>query len=473
MLLVLILLIEIRILEIRVLYPVDDGVGGLQALPLRMESDVLGERSVEVEGRGSTIGVPAGELIARARRGGSAGRMAALRHELLLNIGPAVGVIGDPAALLDTREEHHVLVAHRKSFNRIAGKGLVLVPPRDGLVAGERIRNAVRGDLVALESGLSPDNASVIGGIAHKEDMVSNAVARDHSNRLARLRHCSGPTESEGFVGPLGIPAEESLAGEALCGRLEDLLAFLHGLDAHRDGVVSATIELIGNDIARRTDYIDGEVLDVEGLDVDLGLAGVDLGHGRGVVGHVVDGHVLAFEVRVEEADVHLAVGLDLLAVLDEGNVDGLVTVEGLALLGHGLLDGLAHGAVAHALGVNLGSGGDDAGFGGDLHSDVADVGVALERLGGGGLLGCSLGLLRHGGCLGLGGGLGLVHLLRGLLRFRAVGLVLGLRLGLVDILQRGDDLGVVSLGGGVGARVVREHGHVQEREHQEHRQQD
>ena len=88
------------------------------------------------------------------------------------------------------------------------------------------------------------------------------------------------------------------------------------------------------------------------------------------------------------------------------------------------------------------------------------------------GLFGC-LGLLRHGGCLGLGGGLGLVHLLRGLLRFRAVGLVLGLRLGLFDILQRGDDLSTVSLGGGVGARVVREHGHVQEREHQKHRQQD
>ena len=34
-------------------------------------------------------------------------------------------------------------------------------------------------------------------------------------------------------------------------------------------------------------------------------------------------------------------------------------------------------------------------------------------------------------------------------------------------------DFNAVSLGGGVGARVVREHGHVQEREHQQHRQQD
>ena len=88
------------------------------------------------------------------------------------------------------------------------------------------------------------------------------------------------------------------------------------------------------------------------------------------------------------------------------------------------------------------------------------------------GLFGC-LGLLRHGGRLGLDGGLGLVHLPRRLLRFRAVGLVLGLRLGLFDILQRGDDLSAVSLGSGVGSGVVREHGHVQEREHQQHRQQD
>lgn len=81
------------------------------------------------------------------------------------------------------------------------------------------------------------------------------------------------------------------------------------------------------------------------------------------------------------------------------------------------------------------------------------------------------LGLLRHGRGLGLGGGLGLVHLLRGLLRFRAVGLVLGLRLGL-GLSDRLGELGrlpVVTLGVG----VVREHGHVQEREHQQHRQQD
>ena len=77
--------------------------------------------------------------------------------------------------------------------------------------------------------------------------------------------------------------------------------------------------------------------------------------------------------------------------------------------------------------------------------------------------------LLLDGGVLLLLGGSGDCHLLRRLLS-------LGLfrrGLGLVDILHRVDDLSAVSLGGGVGARVVREHGHVQEREHQKHRQQD
>ena len=262
-----------------------------------MEGDVLGDRSIEVEGGSSSIGVPSGELVAGAGRSGSAGRTAVLRHELLLDVGATVGVIGDPAALLDARVEHHVLVTHRKSFDRIARKVLVLIPSRDGLVAREGIRNPVRGDPVSLKGRLGPDNASIVSRVAHEEDMMGNTIVRGHSNRLARLQHCSRRAENEGLVGLLGIPAEETLAGETLCGRLEDLLAFLHGLNAYRDGVVSATIELIGNDIARRANHIDGEVLDVEGLDVGVGLAGVDLGHGRSVVGHVVDGHVLTLAV--------------------------------------------------------------------------------------------------------------------------------------------------------------------------------
>ena len=82
--------------------------------------------------------------------------------------------------------------------------------------------------------------------------------------------------------------------------------------------------------------------------------------------------------------------------------------------------------------------------------------------------IGCR-GLLLDGGLLLLLGGGGGCHLLRRLL---SLGLFRGgLELRELRLLdgQRVLLAGLV----GIGARVVREHGHVQEREHQEHRQQD
>ena len=149
------------------------------------------------------------------------------------------------------------------------------------------------------------------------------------------------------------------------------------------------------------------------------------------------------------------------------GDVIGGHLLELLAVLCDGLLDGILHRLGGNGLSLRRAAGGQGALW--RVHHDngavICNSSQALGRI--------ALLVLRHDRGLGLGGGIGLVHLLRGLLRFRAVGLVLGLCPGLVDILQRGDDLSAISLGGGVGARVVREHGHVQEREHQKHRQQD
>ena len=426
--------------------------------------------------------VPTCEVVARALGlEGDLGvaRLLSPRHSEEGVDGRAAGAVeGHPAAVGHLRVDLHGLGAAERGPLGEGDRALGIDEPSGEALGGRldeglgRRRGGGRVDGLALGARLGPQD--VLAPHIHEVDVADLLEGRGNPyhwllgraliNRHARRSQIEN-------VAVLVLPSDEL---EAVLGGSRRGHKRLAPLDLLGIDELAVHIEVISDGhLVRRGHYIDGEVLDVEGLDVGLGLAGVDLGHGRGVIGHVVDGHVLAFEVRIEEADVHLAVGLDLLAVLDEGHVDGLVAVESLALLGHGFFDSLAHGAVAHALGVNLGPGGDDAGFGGHLHGDAADVGVALERLGSGGLLGCSLALLRHGGRLGLGGGLGLVHLLRGLLRFRAVGLVLGLRLGLFDILQRGDDLSAVSLGGGVGARVVREHGHVQEREHQKHRQQD
>ena len=148
-------------------------------------------------------------------------------------------------------------------------------------------------------------------------------------------------------------------------------------------------------------------------MDSGIGLARVDLSHCRGIVGHMEYGDAVALDVRVEKADVNFSVGLDLLTFFDESHIDGRIACQSLAVIGQCLFHGLLNSGVVDLLGVNLGSGGDDAGFGGHLHGDVADVGVALECLGGGGLLGRRL--LRRSGRLGL------VHLPR-----RLIGRVFG-----------------------------------------------
>ena len=457
---------------VQTLLPIDDAHVRLGGIPLCLQVDVLVDSRAESELLAGRLVEPAGEGVAAARRlrglgGGLAAAVAVGRDD-----GGAVArVVSDPLHGLDNRSEVNLrggeldLTGDAVLFTslvRVAYDGLIGTNGESDVLIGEHLpEQAFLGDL-HHPCLVAEVNA---GGLTETGVDLDGLTGVNSALRSKLERHNC-------FSFGIERPAEEHLIriGASGSGRLKNGVALRYNLSVD---LLLAVVELVGHEsaVGRACHHVDGEVLNVEGLDVGLGLAGVDLGHGRGVVGHMVDGHVLALQVRVEEADVHLAVGLDLLAVLDEGHVDGLVAVEGLALLGHGLFDGLAHGAVAHALGVNLSPCGDNAGFGGHLHGDVADVGVTLERLGGGGLLGFRL--LRHGGCLRLGGGLGLVHLLRGLLRFRAVGLVLGLRLGLFDILQRGDDLSTVSLGGGVGARVVREHGHVQEREYQQHRQQD
>ena len=122
-------------------------------------------------------------------------------------------------------------------------------------------------------------------------------------------------------------------------------------------------------------------MIHVEALHGGVGLAGADGLDRCGVVGYAVDAHLFAFDVGVEEAHVHGAVGLDLVAVLvEQGHVDGRSALEGLALvldlLGHGVDDVLA----LDRSGLHRRALGQHARGGGDLHEHVAGGGVALER---------------------------------------------------------------------------------------------
>ena len=212
--------------------------------------------------------------------------------------------------------------------------------------------------------------------------------------------------------------------------------------------------------------------VDGEGLRVELNCrCRGDVGHSLhvAVVGNMEDRQALTLDTGALDRHAYGLEGLHFVALrVVDGDIVGGHLLEFLAVLGDGLLDRIFHRLGGDGLGLHRAA--SSQGALRCVHHNGGTVvgldGQALGRI-------ALLGLLRHGGRPGLDGGLGLVHLPRRLLRFRAVGLVLGLRLGLFDILQRGDDLSTVSLGGGVGARVVREHGHVQEREHQEHRQQD
>ncbi len=227
-------------------------------------------------------------------------------------------------------------------------------------------------------------------------------------------------------------------------------------------------------------------MLSLKALSIGRSGLGVHFSYRRSVIAYVVDRDIVAIDSCIGERYVHGAVGLDLLTIIHEGNVDSRIVLKGLALVGHGLFDSFLHGGVSHTLGDNLSALGNNAGFGSYLHRDAANLSGALKSLGLSSLSFGSFGFLGFGLFLN-GGGFG--HLLFGLLGDRLLlgsGFLLGLfSLGLGDLVRWGllaSRLGDIDVFGRLyesllsvvlGVGEVREHGHVQEREHQKHRQQD
>ena len=333
-----------------VLDPVLDGVVNI-GLRRPVGREGHGLRRQALERLKSVALVPTCEVVARAlglEGGLDIARLISPCHNEEGIDGRAAGAVeGHPAAVGHLRVDLHRLgtaeLGPLGEGDCALGIG---VPSGEALGGGldeglGRRRGGGCIDGLALGARLSPQN--VLAPEVHEVDVADLLKGRRnlYCGLLGRVRingHAGISQIEDASVHVLPSDELESVLGGSRGGHKRFAPLDLLGINEF-----VSHIELVGDGhLLRSCHHVDGEVLDVEGLDVDLGLAGVDLGHGRSVVGHMVDGHVLALEVRVEEADVHLAVGLDLPAVLDEGHVDGLVAVEGLALLGHGLLDGLA-----------------------------------------------------------------------------------------------------------------------------------
>ena len=411
----------------------------------------------------------------------------------------AVGDVGDGINRLpmDSQHRRDIRAAVGLVVQRVVVGRVVDVHHSVVLGGHNRLRDALaRVTLIGIGHGLrrGADNAFLLLGIRERLLALVGA-AQVVVNRVGRLLALQSHHDSHRLVVLEAERNEPRLVDGghlsiAACGETVQIELVGAGVSA------VLLLNRYRNDIAHRARLVydaegDSLLLDRGSLDLDLlanqnvdvarlgrssigeGSCAVILNLGNlNDVGSVLDlhnGNLVAVDSSVAERHLHLLGGRHFVArSIEESDAVSRLLLDLLALSSHGFLDRLLDSARGYRLHLHgavgrkrtLGS------FHDDSHSIARLGGQALGRI-------ALLGLLRHGGCLGLGGGLGLVHLLRGLLRFRAVGLVLGLRLGLFDILQRGDDLSTVSLGGGVGARVVREHGHVQEREHQKYRQQD
>ena len=175
-------------------------------------------------------------------------------------------------------------------------------------------------------------------------------------------------------------------------------------------------------------------MIHVEALDGGVGLAGADGLDLRRIVGHAVHAHFFALDVRVEEADVQSAIGLDLVAVfVEQRHINGDRILEHLALALHSLGHGVHNVLTLDPRRLHGRTFGQHAFGGGYLHQHVAGLGIALERRVA--HVGFDLDDVFVGN-----GGFRLIGL--GLFRFRLLGFALFVRLARLDLGIAGDRRG-------------------------------
>ena len=391
------------------LLPIVDGVSNLDGRPMGGKGHGSVECVVFADLR--VAQVPTLERIPGARAHGKDDTLVGV-HEHMVNGGAAGGVKGDPHARGDNGEyvDAALALGHGNGRQRVA----IGVRPAHDAVCGIDVVLDAR-DVVHLMV-LNDHRAHDLHAVGVVEvDVQDGGIARIHVVGRRRV-HGHGLREVHEVLAQ--VPTGERLAVDLGGRRLDKHLAVLDDLLAD-DGdavggqeAVSCQIDgvLIGNDVDR-------EVVDVEALDVGAGLACGDGLDARGVVGHAVHAHGLAFaHAGVEEAHAHGAVGLNGVAVLvDERDVESHGAFKRATLL----LDDTGHGGgdvgAVHSLSQHARTLGQGALGGRHLHGDVAGVGIAEES-----------GIC---GLLGLGGNCGLLSgsgLNRGLLSGSGRGRLLG-----------------------------------------------
>ena len=447
-----------------VLLPDEDGVAGRGgSRPLRVDMRGVAQRATERKALGKgRVSVPAVEGVAVALhldRWHGSGR--AVLDELGRHIGALVLVEDEPVTLGSVHREDDAAVdldaravgvdlAGLVALDAAATKGheptleVLLRVGHVRLVDGV-VERRVLGVGADLErhgakggaAGVKVGDVVLLHELGVVRDLcaIGEGVVQLGRNRVADVgdAHALGV----GAVAVGGHPAlEEDAIGKLACaGVIEDLLQVvaLLDVDGGDGGVTAHEVDLDARVVARLDDHVDGELVGVEGDGAggrDVHVGGGDGLDGAGV-GDMEDVGARSVDARVAEGDGDGSLGLDLLALEPEGNVDSLNRRD--LIVGHGV-DAVEEAlgrdvleAKLHAIGERAVGGVDDNLGGADVAREALLV-IGDVLLGLGLLLGRTLNLSLSLGVLGLGGLVG------------RDGLGIGLSIGLYGLLGLGLD---------------------------------
>ena len=367
--------LEGEIIIVRILLPVNHGVPGIGvALPLGGEGDVLSQ--LAAESKRSIHIVPALEGIANPGGiGGSHGNIIGV-HEDRGGIAAAVGIIGDPVALLHVGVEGDVGASNGDGVHLVGQRGFG-IPAGDGLICIHGEGN-IGGDLRSADA--------LLGGADHVLRIQEEHIVYLCELSSVDIRVAAGDSflNAGGEITAVSsFPAGELVALLLGRGRSVDSLARLDLLGAHHSVTI---LEDIGVDFGRGVHDIHFadigprfrlHIEDAEGMLLG-GLRGEGQGSGAVIIGEDILRVGVHGNSAVHSGQGHFGAGL----AGDGDGVDLGVGERHLRTLRGFLLQVTADG-VGH-IGRLLLGGSLLGGCGG--HGDLPDLFLAAHGIGNGGI---------------------------------------------------------------------------------------